>query len=145
MSYKTGFPDWSRGIYWLGQQEAVWDAKAWSAKIGWWKMFAVATVIAAGDSYGPETLYTVPEGRTLFITDVFVSLYHEGLRTRTFIQFHMPDDTILQIVAMDLFRAFHHAYSLPVPAPEGTDLEVYIVNDSDTDQYVMVRILGFEI
>ena len=144
MSYRTGFPDWSRGIYWLGQMEAVWDAKAWSAKIGWWKMLALGTPVAAGGSYS-TTLYTVPEGRTYFVTDVFVSLRYEGECMSTFIQFEMPDSTLLQIVAMDLYRAFHHTFSLPIPAPEGSKLTVLLVNRGSSDNYVMIRIFGFEV
>ena len=132
-----GFPDW------IAKKVEVWEKSDWSIMQGQSKNFYIGTNVPAND-YKSVEVYTVPEGKMLFITDIgFLRETNVGtIIVYIVITKNLESQTIYGTAAQ---QGGGIAFKTPKIVPAGWTLNVGFWNRESNDSYMYATIGGFEV
>jgi len=123
------YPDYAKVDFWTSSN--------WAARVGATKCWYSAGAIPAGGEQ-TWTLYTVPDGRLIFISDIFFSGEAEG---GYFID--ISGEVISQVL-LGANQAFSHPFITPVPAVAGKIISVSIRNRSAATATFTFTVIAYE-
>jgi len=115
----------------------VWNISNWAARIGAQKIWFGVGTVGAGADWNFD-IYTVPEGKVIFISDITMSGLAEGtyvllIAGSAFLQFFLGGN-----------QAFSHSYVTPVPATAGQKISGWIRNRSAASAEFCYAVVAYE-
>lgn len=141
----SGFPDFNKGYYFMGQKAGVMALKEWVSKLGAWKIFGTEAFVGAGSSLYKE-LYTVPSGKTYLLTDFFCnSKIHSGDIKARLEYWASGSSAGAPIVDLYVTDVIIIDFATPVTLFEGDTLKLWLKNDTSTDTYIIAQVVGIEV
>jgi len=134
----TGLPDWWRKYYFVGQEEGVWGIMPWAAKAGYYKgIFMEPQIIP--DSYYVTTLFTVPSGKTFYLTAVITGANYEP----AYFWLGILSEGGIVYMNTVVHNQMIATFPVPVPIPGGTTLELRTFGFDSTGGIAFVIVQGF--
>jgi len=142
----TGQPDWKRyaAIDVYEQTIGMYLIRDWSAKLAFYKTWLFGRDAPAGE-FSSSTLYTVPTGKTLFLTDSIYSIYFAGSFGETSIWLATQiGDAVFSSELTGNMRCIHYPFSRSQPGTEGQKLIALWSNTSAQTLRLVWNIFAYE-
>jgi|Deesub1362A_J573_1020465.scaffolds.fasta_scaffold04840_6 hypothetical protein len=132
-----GYPDW------LAKQLEIWSKAEWSIIKGEYKTFRAGTDVPAGTTKS-VSVYTVPSGKSLFITDASF-MRKDNIGTILFLMFKIIGIYSYDIAATAAQQGGSLHFRQPAFVDEGYTLYASFKNIEATDSYMYTVINAYEI